>query len=100
MTWDGFLQIESFELNRVQIVDVGKKSGYTLVFLPGKSYGQRSLVGYSPWGCRVGHIPETEQQQLTLLCLNRRTMYERLLGAYRLSGRVREEGLRLCSCKP
>ena len=20
------------------------------VFLPGKSYGQRSLVGYSPWG--------------------------------------------------
>ena len=22
----------------------------TLVFLPGESYGQRSLVGYSPWG--------------------------------------------------
>ena len=21
-----------------------------LVFLPGKSHGQRSLVGYSPWG--------------------------------------------------
>ena len=20
-------------------------------FLPGKSYGQRSLEGYSPWGC-------------------------------------------------
>ena len=28
----------------------------TLVFLLGKSYGQRSLVGYSPWGRkRVGH---------------------------------------------
>ena len=27
----------------------------TLVFLPGKSHGQRSLVGYSPWGCRVRH---------------------------------------------
>ena len=28
----------------------------TPVFLPGKSHGQRSLVGYSPWGCkRVGH---------------------------------------------
>ena len=27
----------------------------TLVFLPGKSHGQRSLVDYSPWGCRVGH---------------------------------------------
>ena len=24
----------------------------TLVFLPGESYGQRSLVGYSPWGCK------------------------------------------------
>ena len=24
----------------------------TPVFLPGKSHGQRSLVGYSPWGCR------------------------------------------------
>ena len=28
----------------------------TPVSLPGKSHGQRSLVGYSPWGCkRVGH---------------------------------------------
>ena len=26
------------------------------VFLPGKSHGQRSLVGYNPWGCkRVTH---------------------------------------------
>ena len=24
----------------------------TPVFLPGKSQGQRSLVGYSPWGCK------------------------------------------------
>ena len=22
------------------------------VFLPGKSHGQRSLGGYSPWGCK------------------------------------------------
>jgi len=22
----------------------------TIVFLPGESHGQRSLVGYSPWG--------------------------------------------------
>ena len=27
----------------------------TLVFLAGKSHGQRSLAGYSPWRCRVGH---------------------------------------------
>ena len=24
----------------------------TPVFLPGKSNGQRSLAGYSPWGCK------------------------------------------------
>ena len=24
----------------------------TPVFLPGKSHGWRSLVGYSPWGCK------------------------------------------------
>ena len=27
----------------------------TPVFFPGKSYAQRSLVGYGPWGCRVRH---------------------------------------------
>ena len=27
----------------------------TPVFLPGETYGQRSLTGYSPWGGRVGH---------------------------------------------
>ena len=34
------------------------------VFLPGKSHGQRSLAGYSPWGCkRVSHFLVTKQQQ-------------------------------------
>ena len=33
-----------------------KKWQPTPVFLPGKSHGQRSLVGYSPWGCkRIRH---------------------------------------------
>ena len=27
----------------------------TPVFLPGESHGQRSLVGFSPRGCRVRH---------------------------------------------
>ena len=41
-----------------------KKWQPTLVFLPGKSYGQGSLVGYSPWICkRVRHDLETKQQQ-------------------------------------
>ena len=36
----------------------------TPVFLPGKSLGQRSLAGYSPWGHkRVRHNLVTKQQQ-------------------------------------
>ena len=36
----------------------------TPVSLPGKSHGQRSLAGYSPWGCkRVRHFLEIKQQQ-------------------------------------
>ena len=37
-----------------------KKGQPSPVFLPGKSHGQRSLVGYSPWGLRVGHDLETK----------------------------------------
>ena len=29
-----------------------KKWQHAPVFLPGESHGQRSLVGYSPWGCK------------------------------------------------
>ena len=41
-----------------------RNSKPTPVFLPGKSHGQRSLVGYSSW-ChkRVGHDLVTKQQQ-------------------------------------
>ena len=35
----------------------------TPVFLPGKSNGQRRLVGHSPWGCRVTRDWVTKQQQ-------------------------------------
>ena len=36
----------------------------TPIFLPGKSHGQKSLVGYSPWGGKaVGHDLATNQQQ-------------------------------------
>ena len=30
----------------------------TEVFLPGKSHGQRSLVGYSLWGCKESEMTE------------------------------------------
>ena len=29
-----------------------RKWQHTPVFLPGISHGQRSLAGYSPWGCK------------------------------------------------
>ena len=45
-----------------------KKWPPTLVFLPGKSYGQRSLASYSPWDCkRVGHNLVTNQPTFILL---------------------------------
>ena len=42
----------------------GKANGKSmLVFLPGKSHGERSLAGYSPWGC---HSLATKQQHKTI----------------------------------
>ena len=35
----------------------------TPVFLPGKSYGQRSLVGYSLWGCKKSDMTEQLHSQ-------------------------------------
>ena len=39
---------------------VTRKWQPTPVFFSGKSCGQRSLAGYSPWGGRVGHDWATE----------------------------------------
>ena len=35
----------------------------TLVFLPGKFHGQRTLVGYSPWDCKES---DTNEHRCTL----------------------------------
>ena len=37
----------------------------TPVFLPGKSHGQRSLAGYSPWGHKESDITEVTKHALT-----------------------------------
>ena len=37
-----------------------KKWQPTPVFLPGKFHGQRNLVGYRAWGCKVRHYWATE----------------------------------------
>ena len=34
----------------------------TPVFLPGESGGQRSLAGYSPWGCKELEMTERQAQ--------------------------------------
>ena len=36
----------------------GEGNGNPLVFLPGESHGQRSLVGYRSWGCRESDTTE------------------------------------------
>jgi len=43
----------------------------TPVFLPGESHGQRSLVGYSPRGCKESDTTE----QLTLSLLSKPSLY-------------------------
>ena len=35
-----------------------REQQFTPVFLPGESHGQRSLVGYSPWGCKGSDTTE------------------------------------------
>ena len=41
-----------WSLGQVRSPEEGNK--LTPVYLPGKSHGQRSLMGYSPWGCKRG----------------------------------------------
>ena len=37
----------------------------TPAFMPGKFYGQRSLVGYSPWGCKEPDVTECVHTMLS-----------------------------------
>ena len=41
------------------VCSLGRAWQPTSVFLPGKSYGQRSLVGYSPWGHESNYTTTT-----------------------------------------
>ena len=44
----------------------------TLVFLPRGFYGQRSLSGYSPWGCKESDTTEHHcmlREPIYLLCI-------------------------------
>ena len=38
----------------------------TPVFLPGEPHGQRTLVGYSPWGCKESDTTELMEHSVIL----------------------------------
>jgi len=46
-----------------------RKWQLTPVLLPGKSHGQRSLVGYSPWGLEESDTTERLHFHFSLSCL-------------------------------
>ena len=45
-------------ISEVEKIPWRRKWQPTPVFLPGEPHGQRSLVGYSPWGCKVSDMTE------------------------------------------
>ena len=53
-------------LNSIKLVWQWKP---TLVLLPGKSHGQRSLVGYSPWGHKESDATERLHFHFSLSCI-------------------------------
>ena len=59
----------------------------TPVFLPGEPHGQRSLAGYSPWGCRESDT--TEQLSLTQHCKQLSVRFSRSV----VSDSLRSHGL-------
>ena len=56
----------------------------TPVFLPGKSHGQRSLVGYSSWGCTQSDMIEQLNTLLTFLALSKQKVLFLARGGERL----------------
>ena len=55
-----FLEIgrESLGQHSAQEISTSPKWQPSPVFLPGKSHGQRSLAGYSPWGRKESDTTE------------------------------------------
>ena len=56
---DSACQCRRCQINAwVKKIPWSRKPQPTLVFLPGKFHGQRSLAGYSPWGCKESDTSE------------------------------------------
>ena len=66
-----FAKVNSFPFLPLPLKKESWKRQPTPVFLPGKSHGQRSLMGYSPWRRkRVSDNLATKQQQFSFKSSN------------------------------
>ena len=52
----------------VRKIPCRKKQQLTLVFLPGKFHGGKSLVGYSPWGHKESALTEHMHTNTLIYC--------------------------------
>ena len=57
--------LSSLKMNTILLPGGGHGYPPTPVFLPGESHGQRSLEGYSPWGCKQSDRTEVTQHACT-----------------------------------
>ena len=53
-------------MQEVQVLSLEKDMANHSRFLPGEFQGQRSLVGYSPWGCKESDMTERLNKQQNL----------------------------------
>ena len=54
--------------SQTQLKRLSSSSSSSSVFLPRESYGERSLEGYSPWGCKELDMTEVTEHACRLLC--------------------------------
>ena len=65
----------------------------TPVLLPGKSHGQRSLIGYSPWGCKESDTTEWLHFHFSLSCIEKEMATHSSVLAWRIPGTEEPGGL-------
>ena len=75
-------------------IQVGRRQWHTTpVLLPGKSHGQRSLVGYSPWGPEEMDTTERLHFHFSLSCIGEGNGNHSSVLAWRIPGTAEPGGL-------
>ena len=64
------------------------------VFLPGESHGQRSLVGYTPWGPKESDTTEVTWHAHTVLLNSYNSLWEKLSTVFRYCLAKKDERLK------